>query len=418
MAKKRIHSSCYYAARIALIYIVIAGLWILLSDRIVDSCVSNEYIRSSIQTAKGWLFVLVTGVLLLFERYLSYRKLCRSELRVENYFNYSLDGIVLTNTAGIVTVWNPSMERIFGISPSAAVGTPVWEIAGIFALKDMDGRTGNALAERMLRTGSPVILRGSDDYLLADHTVIHVSQTLFTIPEKKGFLIGGFYRDETMSKKNERERESLLELKDILIREIHHRVKNNLQMMTSLLHLQERSATDDGAKKVLADSRDRIRSMAMIHECLYKTGDYSFVQFDDYVKRLISGISGTYNSSEKKVNFVTDIEDILMKASSAVPCALLLNELFTNIYKHVAVDGKDVEVQVIIRHVEEQCYIQVRDNGQGLPPDLNIQESKSLGLGLIKTFSQQLGGEPVFRNSDGLIFELRFPDNGIVSGTK
>jgi PAS domain S-box-containing protein len=418
MSKYRVHSSFYFAARIAIVYIGISGLWILLSDRAVASLVPDVSLHPWINTIKGWLFLLVTGLLLFFERRISIRKHHASERRIENYFNYSLDGIVLTDTKGIVTVWNPSMERIFGISPAAAVGKPLYDIAGIFALKDMEGRTGVDLAERMLSTGSPVVLRGGDDYLLADHSVIHVSQTLFTIPDGTGFVIGGFYRDETMNKKTERERESLIELKDILIREIHHRVKNNLQMMTSLLHLQERSATDAGAKKVLADSRDRIRSMAMIHECLYKTGDYSFVQFDDYVKRLISGISGTYRSGEKNVSFATEIEDILMKASSAVPCALLLNELFTNIYKHVAVDGRDVEVLVVIRHIEDKCFIQVRDNGPGLPESFEADKSDSLGMGLIETFSRQLGGEPSFRNDGGLVFELSFPDIGIVSGKK
>lgn len=200
-----------------------------------------------------------------------------------------------------------------------------------------------------------------------------------------------------------------LEEKNILISELHHRVKNNLAIISGLFSLKMNDDLHEDAKNVLLESRNRVRSMALIHNRLYKSDNLTNVNFEDYAKELISEIHASYPSVSSSVNISTDINNVYLNINSAIPCGLILNELLTNSYKH-AFNGKpDGEICVSFVNDNNTVLMRVKDNGVGLPAD--YKNKQSLGVTVIESLSEQLDGSFTFSNDNGTCFELKFRHN-------
>jgi two-component sensor histidine kinase len=205
-----------------------------------------------------------------------------------------------------------------------------------------------------------------------------------------------------------------LEEKELLLREIHHRVKNNLQVVSSLLSLQSGATRDPATTEILAESQNRVRSMALIHEKLYQSEGLERVDFADYVRSLITGLLWTYRSTAGGVTFTVAADDVSLGIDRAIPCGLIVNELFSNALKHAFPAGRSGAIEVSLRAEHEppgepSIVLTIRDDGVGLPDDLDIRKTGSLGLQLVGTLSRQIGGVFEVGTGPGTTFSIRFP---------
>ncbi|GAB4545113.1 MAG: hypothetical protein Kow0063_39040 [Anaerolineae bacterium] len=215
--------------------------------------------------------------------------------------------------------------------------------------------------------------------------------------------------------------EASLREKEVLLKEIHHRVKNNLQIVSSLLNLQSNHIDDPQVLRVLCDSRHRIRSMALIHEKLYKSYDLARVDFADYIRDLAAYLFRSYGDLARTIALKVETENVFLGIDSAVPCGLILNELLSNSLKHAfpvgqlppgqrTSDGDQKEIRVELRTgIDHRLSLIVSDNGVGLPPDLDFRDTPSLGLQLVNTLVRQLDGTfELDRQGRGTTFRIDF----------
>ena len=194
----------------------------------------------------------------------------------------------------------------------------------------------------------------------------------------------------------------------LLLKEVHHRVKNNLQIVLSILNAQADSLHDAQTVAAIRESQHRVHSMALIHQSLYQSDDLSHIQARQYLQEMVETVCQSYRSEAKPVRLRLQVEDLAMNMSTAVPVGLIVTELVTNACKHALLEA-DSELSVTLRaETTTQYRLTVADNGPGLPPDFNVDQANSLGLQLVHGLTQQLNGELVVQNDTGACFELLF----------
>jgi two-component sensor histidine kinase len=208
-------------------------------------------------------------------------------------------------------------------------------------------------------------------------------------------------RDVTERKQAEKQIKASLKEKEVLLKEIHHRVKNNLQIISSLLKLQSRSIKDEQTLAMFNESQSRIRTMALIHESLYQSNDLSRINFAEYIQKLVANLLRSYEINSSAIKPVINVDNVLLEIDVAVPCGLIINELVSNSLKYAFPSGKEGKIQVDFYSENERNFtLTVSDNGVGLPKNLNILETKTLGLQLVNNLVDQLEGT-VKNNIDG-----------------
>lgn len=203
--------------------------------------------------------------------------------------------------------------------------------------------------------------------------------------------------------------------KEILLREVHHRVKNNLQLVSSLLYLQSRNLADAAAQRALADSRDRIAAIAMVHDHLYRSTGLERVELDQYVGTLVMSLADTMSALSRKVQITRKIDGVQLPIDRAIPCGLIVNELLTNAVKHAFIDGRHGHILVEgTRAPDGRITVRVADDGIGLSRDPST--SPTLGLQLVRTLVEQLDGELEVDVTEGTSFRIRFEEMGRANG--
>lgn len=197
--------------------------------------------------------------------------------------------------------------------------------------------------------------------------------------------------------------------KEILLKEVHHRVKNNMQIISSILKMQERQINDPRLKIVLEESQNRIRSMALIHENLYRNENLANIMFSNYVKSLAGNLARTFSDQQGNVAFEYDIEDVYLPLDIGIPCGLIINELISNSFKY-AFSGKDSgKIFIQLKQLDEQSFnLVVKDNGVGLPSDLDFEKSTSLGMKIVNKLVMQIEGKMEYSYSNGAKFSIDF----------
>jgi PAS domain S-box-containing protein len=199
-----------------------------------------------------------------------------------------------------------------------------------------------------------------------------------------------------------------LKEKEILIKEIHHRVKNNLQIISSLLNLQSAYIKDEASIEVFKESQNRVRSMALIHEKLYQSKDMSQIDFSGYVSELVINLFSSYNLDSTLISLHQDIGDIMLGIDLAINLGLIINELVSNAFKHAFPDGKKGNLFISMRRNEQQYQLIVEDDGIGFPMDIDFRKTESLGLQLIVSLVEQIGGEIFLSTDNRTRFEIKF----------
>lgn len=214
--------------------------------------------------------------------------------------------------------------------------------------------------------------------------------------------------DITEKKKAEQEIVDSLKEKEVLLKEIHHRVKNNLQVISSILNLQSSFVHDEKILDVLQESRNRIRSMAIIHENLYRTTNFSSINFTSYILNLATNLVASYRISESKVELKYDMDQLDLVLDQAIPCGLLVNELITNAIKYAFPDENKGHIVISLKEKKDRIFLSIKDDGVGLPDDFEIESSDTLGLQLVLTLVEQLDGELKFNKTEGTEFLINF----------
>ena len=224
--------------------------------------------------------------------------------------------------------------------------------------------------------------------------------------ETLGYFIVGM--DITRQKENEEFIQRSLDEKQILLREVHHRVKNNLQVIQSLLRMQGRESNSSALEPLLRESQNRIRSIALIHEQLYKQEDVSEIDLADYLKLLLRQVFRTFEMGSKRISSQVEFKNIYLSLTKAIPCALIVNELVTNSIKYAFQDMESGEIRILAEKSGDKLILSVKDNGCGFFDELNIDDRETLGLKIVRTLTRQLGGELEIDCDEGAHFKLTF----------
>jgi two-component sensor histidine kinase len=233
---------------------------------------------------------------------------------------------------------------------------------------------------------------GRDLYgLRRDGTEVAVEIGLNPLETEDGTLVLASIIDITERKKAEDRLRRSLQEKDLLLKEIHHRVKNNLAVIGSLFYLQTSTTDNPETIAILTDCRERVRSMALVHERLYRSDDLASVDMADYTAELARQLHGQYALHPERIRLDLECDPTSLGIDKAIPCGLILTELLSNAFKHAFPDGREGVVAVRLRNRDGQVLLKVTDDGVGLPPEEEMLKKQSLGTRLVRSLTGQVG---------------------------
>lgn len=303
------------------------------------------------------------------------------------------DSVIVVDAQNRIVDVNPSAEQLVGSASSHLIGSPL-ELIWPDVFRQI---------ERGVSTGERVILDHGLEKRIYD---VSISPLADWSGRSVGQVI--VLRDITERKQSERIRASLEE-KEVLLREIHHRVKNNMQIICSLLSLQSGYIKDKKYTGILKESQDRIKSMALVHEKLYQSENLADINFSEYMKTLVHELVRSYGADTHKIAVRTEVEDVSLNIDTAIPCGLIINELVSNALKHAFPEGRKGEIVVALRSVSDAIELTVSDNGIGIPDTIDFRTTTSLGLRLVTILAEdQLEGEVFLDRNKGTTFKITF----------
>ena len=317
------------------------------------------------------------------------------------------DAIISVDEAHRIILFNQGAEKIFGYSAKDISGQPLDVLLPESAMRShrqhIQDFAASAVAAR--RMGERREIRGKRKNGMefpAEASISKVlvdGQTMFTV----------ILRDVTERVRNEERIRASLREKEALLKEIHHRVKNNLQVVSSLLGLQSRAVVDAETRKMFLESQDRVHSMALLHESLYQSHNLSQINFPEYIRQLAAHLFHSYGVAAERIHLETDLDNLSLHLDAAVPCGLIINELISNSLKYAFPDGREGQIRIELRGLSDgTTRLVVADNGIGLRADIDWVNSRSLGLRLVRTLAQQLGGQLQVNTSQGMEVQLAF----------
>jgi PAS domain S-box-containing protein len=312
------------------------------------------------------------------------------------------DAVIGTDVNYLINYWSKSAEKMYGYTEDEIIGRYSEVLKPEFL-----GLTENEAREQLDNTGK---LNVELIHTTKDGRRIIVDSANQTLYNDYGNPYGmiGINRDITERKNAEEQIKFSLEEKEILLKEIHHRVKNNLQIIASLLHLQE-STVDSDVAAILKESEGRVRSMASIHENLYQSPTFNDINFKQYIEKLLYDRLYTYGIPKDTIRTKLDIKEINLNIETAIPLGLIINELVTNIVKY-AFPHKNETITIKLKSQNEKLELIIADNGIGLPKDIDIENSETLGLQLVNNLINQLDGELEIDITNGTEFKILFEE--------
>lgn len=363
-------------------------------------------------------------------------------------FEHSLDGIIVINSLGIVERLNPAAENIFGYSRNELLGQNI----SILMPSPLREEHDDYLARYNSTGQSKIIGRDRDIYALKkDGLEIPVELAVSEIKGEEKHYFLGTIKDITIRKQQERElnesntklelrvheRTAELELankileteiqqkeqaqvitaaslreKEIFLKEIHHRVKNNLQLIISILNLHKAKAKDKHGLQTVLEIQERIYAIAHLHETLYQSGDFGRIQVDKYIRRLVGHLIQSANEG-KEISINYDIEPISLSLDDSLPCGLVVNEVVLNCLKHAFLDIKLPQIDITLkRNYQREVTISVKDNGIGFPSNFLLDSVDSVGMHLVKKLTEKLGATLSVNNNSGAEVKVTFLPEG------
>lgn len=297
---------------------------------------------------------------------------------------------------------NPAMEGLFGFSAGELCGMKFWdwahedfrELIRSRGLARLAGKNvpGHYEAKYLTKTG--------------DERYVIVSAGVMDYRERPTGVAS--FLDITERKRTEELLRTSLAEKEVLLKEIHHRVKNNLQVVSSLLFLQSRKFDDPELRNCFLESQNRICSMALAHEQLYQSKSLADISIKCYVDNLCEQLKDAYRTPGQEIVCRSNVEDAKLDIEKVVPCGLLITELLSNAYKHAFVDGRTGHITISMNNIADRMELVVLDDGIGLPEDLDSRHAQTLGLQLVGALVNQLNGTLEVERNGGTLFRIRF----------
>ena len=324
---------------------------------------------------------------------------------LETIINASPFAIIDLHPDGTVkSLWNPSAENIFGWSKKEALGKSL-PFINEHNMEKCQNILNRALSGES-KTDIEMECSRKDDQSI--HTMMATAPLLDVDGNIQGVM--ATFADINDLIDAEKQIISSLEEKEVLLREIHHRVKNNLQIISSLISLQSEYTNEPETLKMFQESKHRIRSMALIHEKLYQSKDMAHIDFGEYLKSLVDMLLKFYSEKRNDVNVILNSDEVNLEIDTAISLGLIVNELLSNCFKHAFPDQRTGEVIINLSKDEENCLLKVADNGVGIPEGVDFRKTDSLGLQIVQTLTIQLNGTLEYGNDGGTEFRLSFPD--------
>ena len=328
--------------------------------------------------------------------------LSESEEKYRTLFKETPDYTILLGIDGIILDVNKATINLAGLSKEELIGINFSELK-IIPHEDMVLHLDKISALLKGENIKPFDSRFIDKNGNIRHVLVHLKEV-----KKNGNIsyILGIASDITDQKIAANEIESSLKEKNLLLQEIHHRVKNNMQIISSLLNLQTQYVDEKEAINVLMESQNRVKSMAMIHEKLYLSNDLTNVNFVDYIQSLVLNLFYSYNTEDTWIKPILEIENVCLNMETAVPCGLIISELVSNSLKYAFPNERKGEILVSLKSVDDKYELIIRDNGVGLPEEIDFNNLETLGLLLVNNLTEQIDGELTIKRSPETEFKI------------
>lgn len=335
-----------------------------------------------------------------------------SERRFRAIFDSTFQFIGLLSPDGTLLEANETALAFGGITPAEVIGKPFWEARWWTISREAQDRLRDAIRD----AAAGAFVRYETAIRGAGERVATIDFSLKPLRDERGevILLIPEGRDITERRLAEERLRTSLADKEVLLREVHHRVKNNLQVIASLLRLHAERIEDSEARAAFQDSQDRVRSIALLHDKLCRSEGLASVRVGEYARDLTATLLRAHGPrAGRPVRVVVTTDDVQLPIDRALPCGLILNELVTNSLKHgLVAEVPDPEVRIEARQIGDDVEIRVSDNGVGLPADFASEGRCKIGIQLVRTLSRQLGGGVAFESEGGARCTLRFPACG------
>lgn len=340
-------------------------------------------------------------------RALSERGLLVSSNFLPELLDLAGDAIVSIDAAQCIILFNQAAEGMFGYSATEVSGRQINILlpemtAGAYQQHIVKPAKSSITVRRM---GERTVIRARRK----DGTEFPAEASISRVQLEGQTMLAVILRDATeRTSNNERITASLRE-KESLLKEIHHRVKNNLQVVSSLLGLQSRQVADVEIRQMFQESQDRIHSVALLHESLYQSHGLSEIDFPEYIRQLAAYLFDAYGVGGERIHLRAGLDDLSLHLDEALPCGLIINELVSNSLKYAFPDGREGEIQIELRGLSDgTTRLVVADNGIGLKADVDWVNTRSLGLRLVRMLAEQLEAKIEVNSRDGLKVQLAF----------
>ncbi len=322
----------------------------------------------------------------------------KSEKEYRNLVDNAIVGVYKTDIDGNILFTNDAMAKMLGYDSKEDFNKySSWTI-----YKNPEDR--KLMLDKLRKDG--IMERYEFDLVKRNGDII----TVLLNSRLDGNIISGMVMDITLKKIADEQIKKSLEEKEMLLKEIHHRVKNNLMVISSLLSLQSRYIKDETYKNIFKESQNRARSMALIHELLYQSSDLKRINFGKFINTLTGELYRMYILNQSLIKLNVDVKEVMVDINTAIPLGLIVNELVSNSMKHAFPDERKGNININFKETDEEYVLKVEDDGIGFPEDVDFEKTDSLGLRIVNSLTEQIDGEISLDRSEGTRFIIKFKE--------
>ena len=331
----------------------------------------------------------------------------QAEAKFRRLLESAPDGIIVVDREGRIVIVNQKAEQLFDYSRDELLGKPIEVLIPdrLEALHEEHRASFFATPEARPVGVAGVVLTGRR----RDGSEFPMEISFSPMQSEQGVLVSAAIRDISERQRMEDQLRASLREKEILLKEVHHRVKNNLQVVSSMLNMQMHLVKDPSALELFKESQSRVRSIALFHEKLYQSTDLARADVSEYLKAVITGVFATYGVTQERIQLSFRVEQLPLSIDAAISCGLIVNELVSNALKHAFPPGRTGTVSIHLRaDGPRHAILEVSNDGVEFPSDVSLDSPKTLGLKLVSIFTEQLRGTLHMHRSHSTRFVIRF----------